>query len=75
MLTVSVQEAFQALQRALGQSVTCGQLVLNVNANQLESYDIKAHYRVPKPADQQLAAQSQRFVVDTPTRTHIDLTR
>ena len=49
MIAPDVQVAFQRLQQALGVSVVCGQIILNVNNGELASIErIREFDRVPR---------------------------
>lgn len=48
MIAAEVQEAYRQLRRALGISLHCGQIVLNVNNDRLSSVD-KVQERIPVP--------------------------
>lgn len=52
MIAPDVQAAFHQLQQALGLSMVCGQLVLNVNNGELQSIEkVREFVRVPSAKD------------------------
>jgi hypothetical protein len=56
-MTPDLQQLVADLQRALGLSVTCGQIVLNLNERRVQSYEVKEHFTVRKTEQQQQAGQ------------------
>ena len=42
-----IQRAWRDLQRALGESIACGQVTLNINQGDVDTYDVREKKRVP----------------------------
>jgi hypothetical protein len=60
MIAPDVRRLVKELQQALGVSVACGQVTLNINQGDVDSVDVRTKVRVPpRKALDMLAKQAQ----------------